>query len=75
MTTREALHQLVDGIPESEVDEARKRLEPLSHHTADQPTVPLPRRRLGFLAGQITVPDDFDRMGEAEIHRLFGVES
>lgn len=29
-------------------------------------------RRLGFMAGQIKVPDDFDRMGEAAITRLFG---
>jgi prevent-host-death family protein len=29
-------------------------------------------RRLGFLAGEITVPKDFDRMGEAEIAALFG---
>ena len=29
-------------------------------------------RRLGFLAGQITVPDDFDRMGSEEIELLFG---
>jgi prevent-host-death family protein len=29
-------------------------------------------RRLGFMAGQIAVPDDFDRMGSAEIERLFG---
>jgi len=29
-------------------------------------------RRLGFLAGQIAVPDDFDQMGSAEIERLFG---
>ena len=29
-------------------------------------------RRTGFLAGQIKVPDDFDRMGEAEIEQLFG---
>ena len=29
-------------------------------------------RRLGFLAGRIAVPDDFDRMGSAEIERLFG---
>ncbi len=27
--------------------------------------------RLGFMAGQISVPDDFDRMGEAEIERIF----
>jgi prevent-host-death family protein len=29
-------------------------------------------RRLGFLAGQISVPDDFDRMGKEEIKRIFG---
>lgn len=30
-------------------------------------------RRLGFLEGRLSVPDDFDRMDEAEIARLFGV--
>jgi len=29
-------------------------------------------KRVGFMAGQIAVPDDFDRMGSAEIGRLFG---
>jgi prevent-host-death family protein len=29
-------------------------------------------RRLGFMAGQLRVPDDFDRMGEKEIEALFG---
>lgn len=29
------------------------------------------KRRLGFLEGLISVPADFDRMGEAEIKRLF----
>ncbi|MBN9562728.1 MAG: type II toxin-antitoxin system prevent-host-death family antitoxin [Alphaproteobacteria bacterium] len=28
-------------------------------------------RRIGFMAGQIAVPDDFDRMGSAEVERLF----
>ena len=28
--------------------------------------------RLGFFSGQITVPDDFDRMGANEIEKLFG---
>jgi antitoxin (DNA-binding transcriptional repressor) of toxin-antitoxin stability system len=28
-------------------------------------------KRLGFMNGQITVPDDFDRMGSEEIERLF----
>jgi prevent-host-death family protein len=29
-------------------------------------------RRLGFMAGQFSVPDDFDRMGKEEIERIFG---
>ena len=29
-------------------------------------------RRLGFMSGQISVPDDFDRLGADEIERLFG---
>jgi prevent-host-death family protein len=32
-------------------------------------------KRLGFLAGQMTVPEDFDRMGHDEIEKLFGQES
>ena len=33
---------------------------------------PAPRRRLGFLAGQGRVPDDFDTMGRREIEAMFG---
>lgn len=29
-------------------------------------------RRLGFMAGQVSVPDDFDRMGRDEIEAIFG---
>lgn len=29
-------------------------------------------RRLGFMAGEISVPDDFDQMGKEEIERIFG---
>ena len=32
------------------------------------------KRRTGFMAGQFSVPDDFDRMGEAEIEAMFGQE-
>jgi prevent-host-death family protein len=32
-------------------------------------------RRMGFMAGQISVPDDFDRMGQEEIERIFGEET
>lgn len=33
------------------------------------------QRRLGFMAGEIVVPDDFDRMGSEEIGHLFGIDS
>jgi prevent-host-death family protein len=28
-------------------------------------------KRLGFLSGELLIPDDFDRMGEDEINHLF----
>ena len=41
------------------------KVVPLTAEEAGEP------RRLGFLTGQIAVPDDFDRMGSEEIERLF----
>ena len=29
-------------------------------------------KRLGFLAGEISVPDDFDQIGQEEIEGMFG---
>ena len=29
------------------------------------------KKRVGFLAGHIIVPEDFDQMGSAEIERIF----
>ena len=31
-------------------------------------------KRVGFMQGAFKVPDDFDRMGEADIEQLFGEE-
>lgn len=33
--------------------------------------VPRPLQRVGFMSGQILVPDDFDRMGASNIEQLF----
>lgn len=35
-------------------------------------TAPETGQRLGFMAGQMQVPDDFDQMGKSEIEQLFG---
>jgi prevent-host-death family protein len=32
---------------------------------------PVQIKRFGFMAGQITVPEDFDRMAETEIVKMF----
>jgi prevent-host-death family protein len=62
------------------VEEARKG-EPFIIAKAGKPVVKVMAlsapskgqvRRLGFMSGQILVPDDFDSMGVTEIERLFG---
>ncbi len=35
---------------------------------------PTPQRRIGFLAGQVETPEDFDRMGQDVIEALFQPE-
>ncbi|PDQ22087.1 type II toxin-antitoxin system prevent-host-death family antitoxin [Mesorhizobium sanjuanii] len=32
-------------------------------------------RRIGFMVGQFSVPDDFDHMGREEIEQLFGANA
>lgn len=41
------------------------KVTPLSAPTGSQV------RRLGFMAGQISVPDDFDEIGRGDIERMF----
>ena len=65
------LSKLVEQVVQGETLVIARAGKPLVKVTAL--AAPSPPRRLGFLAGQIAVPDDFDRMGEAEIATLFGV--
>lgn len=65
------LSKLVERAAQGKPFVISKAGKPLVKVTAlDAPAAP---RRLGFLAGQISVPEDFDRMGEAEIAALFGL--
>lgn len=66
------LSNLVDQAAKGESFVIAKAGMPLVRVTAL--TAPASPQRLGFLAGQIAVPDDFDRMGEAEILAPFGLE-
>jgi prevent-host-death family protein len=64
------LSKLVDRAVKGEAFVIAKAGKPLVKVTAlDAPPAP---QGLGFLAGEIAVPEDFDRMGEAEIAALFG---
>ena len=68
------LSRLVDRATKGEPFVITKAGKPLVKVVAlDAPASSQPRR-LGFMRGSLRVPDDFDRMGEAEIARLFGVE-
>jgi len=64
------LSKLVDRAVKGESFVIAKAGKPLVKVAAlDAPRLP---QRLGFLAGEIVVPRDFNRMGDAEIAALFG---
>lgn len=48
---------------------------PLVKVTAIEAPTGARMQRLGFLAGQVRVPDDFDRMGVEEVEQLFEGEA
>jgi len=65
------LSRLLDQAAKGDAVVIAKAGKPVAKLTAIN--APAPRRRLGFLAGEVRVPDDFDRMGEGEISGLFGL--
>jgi prevent-host-death family protein len=65
------LSKLVEDAFEGEPFVIAKAGKPMVKVTALHAPVGTQVRRLGFMAGQISVPDDFDRMGEDEIECLF----
>jgi prevent-host-death family protein len=67
------LSRLVDRAAKGEPFVIAKAGKPMVKVTALNAPEPHQAKRLGFMAGQISAPDDFDTMGEAEIARLFGV--
>ncbi len=66
------LSKLVDRASKGDSFVIARAGKPLVKVAAlDAPAAP---RRLGFLAGEISVPKDFDTMGEAAIAALFSGE-
>lgn len=65
------LSRLVDQAVQGESFIIAKAGKPLVKVVALEAGDTAGAARLGFLAGEIEVPDDFDRMGEQDIARLF----
>jgi prevent-host-death family protein len=69
------LSRLVDAAAKGESFVIAKAGKPLVKVAALDAPAAGSERRLGFLANQFKVPDDFDRMGSAEIEDAFGGSS
>ena len=65
------LSKLVEEASEGEPFIIAKSGKPLVKVTALNAPESGKIKRLGFLTGQMTVPDDFDQMGSEEIQELF----
>lgn len=69
------LSRLVDQAAKGEPFVIAKSGKPLVKVVPlNAPTIAKPQR-LGFLKGRLRVPDDFDRMGSAEIEHLFAADA
>jgi prevent-host-death family protein len=66
------LSKLIDEASKGEAFVIAKAGRPVVKVTAISAPTGAQVRRLGFMTGQISVPDDFDRMGKEEIERIFG---
>jgi prevent-host-death family protein len=65
------LSRLVDKAAKGEAFVIAKAGKPLVKVVPLEPPAPRKINPIGFMKGRIQVPDDFDRMHEAEIDRLF----
>lgn len=65
------LSRLVDEAAKGEPFVIAKAGKPMVKVTSLEAPVGKEIKRLGFMAGQLSVPDDFDRMGQEEIERIF----
>lgn len=66
------LSKLVEEAANGESFVIAKAGKPMVKVTALESPTGGQMKRLGFLAGQISVPDDFDQMGQEEIEGMFG---
>jgi len=65
------LSRLVEQAAKGESFIIAKAGKPMVKVTPIDPPTPAPKRRMGFMAGMIRVPDDFDTMFQDEIEKMF----
>ena len=65
------LSRLVEAAAQGEPFVIARAGKPMVKVVAVDAPEPATASRTGFLAGRISVPDDFDRMGSREIDGLF----
>ena len=65
------LSRLVEEAARGESFVIAKAGKPMVKVTRLEEESPKPKRRLGFMEGQFSVPDDFDTMMQDEIEKMF----
>jgi antitoxin (DNA-binding transcriptional repressor) of toxin-antitoxin stability system len=66
------LSRLIEQAVNGEPFVIAKAGKPLVRVSALGAEPPARQKRIGFLAGQVSVPDDFDQMGSEAIEAMFG---
>ena len=66
------LSQLVARAAKGEAFIIAKAGKPVARVSAYNSPEESQQKRIGFMAGEFTVPDDFDRMGQDHITEMFG---
>lgn len=66
------LSRLIDRAAKGEPFIIAKSGKPMVKVVAIEAPAAGETRRVGFMAGHVSVPEDFDRMGSDEIEKLFG---
>mgnify|MGYP000678106903 CR=1 FL=1 len=67
-----SLSQLVARAAKGEAFIIAKAGKPVARVMAYDSPEQSQQKRIGFMAGEFTVPEDFDRMGQDEIVEMFG---
>lgn len=65
------LSRLIDGVMRGGSFIIAKSGKPVAKVVPLESPDPVKSRRLGFMEGELRIPDDFDRMGAEEIEGLF----